>query len=108
RAATAYPTSKAAAHRLAEVLAADLAPKNVFVFSVAPGLVRTRLTADLGDDMPWTPPECASQLVHAIAAGELDELAGRYLHAEHDPPDTLRGRAREIVRDDLNSVRLRR
>ena len=106
--ATAYPASKAAVHRFAEMLAAELAPQNVFVFSIAPGLVRTRLTEELGEDMPWTPPECAPALVHAIAAGGLDDLAGRYLHAEHDPPDALDGRAREILRDDLNAVRLRR
>ena len=41
-------------------------------------------------------------------SGELDALAGRYLHAEHDPPESLRGRVEEIVAGDLNAIRLRR
>ncbi len=105
---TAYPASKAAVHRFSETLAANLAPQNVFVFSVAPGLVRTSMTASFGDDLPWTPPECAPRLVHALAGGEFDALAGRYLHAEHDPPEALRTRIDAILADDLNAVRLRR
>jgi len=106
---TAYPASKAAVHRFSETLAAALAPKNVFVFSISPGLVRTKLTeTHFGDDVPWTPDECAPRLVHALATGEFDALAGRYLHAEHDPPDTLRERVDSILADDLNAIRLRR
>ncbi|HLX19623.1 MAG TPA: SDR family oxidoreductase [Gaiellaceae bacterium] len=105
---TAYPASKAALHRFSEVLAADLAPQNVFVFSVAPGLVRTSMTASFGDDLPWTPPEAAPRLVHALASGDFDALAGRYLHAERDPPEELRGRIDAILADDLNAIRLRR
>jgi NAD(P)-dependent dehydrogenase (short-subunit alcohol dehydrogenase family) len=105
---TAYPASKAA-HRFSEVLAASLAPQNVFVFSISPGLVRTAMTEGLlGDDAPWTPPECAPRLVRALAPGEFDALAGRYLHAERDPPETLRTRIEAIIADDLNAVRLRR
>jgi NAD(P)-dependent dehydrogenase (short-subunit alcohol dehydrogenase family) len=106
--ATAYPTSKAAVHRFSETLAATLAPKNVFVFSISPGLVQTEMTKDMPDDAPWTPPECAPRLVRALATGEFDALAGRYLHAEHDPPDRLRERAARILADDLNAIRLQR
>jgi len=107
--ATAYAASKAAVHRFSEVLAAELAPQNVFVFSISPGLVRTAMTeGHMPDDAPWTPPECAPRLVRALAGGELDALAGRYLHAEHDSPDELRRRIGEIQEHDLNAVRLRR
>jgi len=107
--ATAYPASKAAVHRFSEVLAASLAPQNVFVFSISPGLVRTSMTENaFPDDAPWTPPECAPRLVHALATGEFDALAGRYLHAEHDPPEELRARVDAILADDLNAIRLRR
>jgi len=106
---TAYGSSKAAVHRFSELLAQQLGPQNVFVFSISPGLVKTAMTEGrLADDAPWTPPECAPRLVRALASGELDELAGRYLHAEHDPPDALRSRIREIRERDLNAVRLRR
>jgi 3-oxoacyl-[acyl-carrier protein] reductase len=107
--ATAYGPSKAAVHRFSEVLAEQLRPRNVFVFSISPGLVKTALTEGrVPDDAPWTPPECAPRLVRALASGELDELAGRYLHAEHDPPEALRSRIGEILDRDLNAIRLRR
>jgi 3-oxoacyl-[acyl-carrier protein] reductase len=100
-ASTSYGPSKAALHRFSELLAAQLAPQGVFVFSISPGLVRTEMTAGhFPDDAPWTPPECAPRLVAA--------LAGRYLHAEHDPPESLRGRVDEILAGDLNAIRLRR
>jgi 3-oxoacyl-[acyl-carrier protein] reductase len=105
---TAYGPSKAAVHRFSELLAGQLAPQNVFVFSISPGLVRTEMTSRFGDDLPWTPPECAPTLVRALVSGEFDALAGRYLHAEHDPPDALRGRIEQIQAEDLNAIRLRR
>jgi hypothetical protein len=46
--------------------------------------------------------------VNALASGEFDALAGRYLHAEHDPPEKLRDRIDEILEQDLNAIRLRR
>jgi len=108
-ASTAYGSSKAAVHRFSELLAAELAPRGVFVFSISPGLVRTSMTeGSFPDDAPWTPPECAPRLVAALASGELDLLAGRYLHAEHDPPGSLRDRVDEIRELDLNAIRLRR
>jgi NAD(P)-dependent dehydrogenase (short-subunit alcohol dehydrogenase family) len=108
RSSNAYGPSKAAVHRFSELFAAQLAPQNVFVFSISPGLVRTSMTEHYGDDLPWTPPECAPELVVALASGEFDRLAGRYLHAEHDPPAELRTRLDGILADDLNAIRLRR
>ena len=105
---TAYGASKAAVHRFSELLAASLAPQNVFVFSISPGLVQTEMTSGIPDDAPWTPPECAPTLVRALVTGEFDALAGRYLHAEHDPPEALRTRIGRIAAEDLNAVRLRR
>jgi NAD(P)-dependent dehydrogenase (short-subunit alcohol dehydrogenase family) len=108
RTATAYGASKAAVHRFSELLANALRDDGVFVFSISPGLVRTDMTSSFSEDAPWTPPECAPELVVALASGEFDELAGRYLHAEHDPPEELRRRGAEILADDLNAIRLRR
>jgi NAD(P)-dependent dehydrogenase (short-subunit alcohol dehydrogenase family) len=106
---TSYGPSKAAVHRFSEMLADQLTPLGVFVFSISPGLVRTAMTdSHWGDDAAWTPPECAPRLVLALATGEFDALAGRYLHAEHDPPELLRGRIEEIKASDLNAIRLRR
>jgi NAD(P)-dependent dehydrogenase (short-subunit alcohol dehydrogenase family) len=105
---TAYSASKAAVHRFSETLARQLEPHGIPVFSISPGLVRTKMTDDFGDDAPWTPPELAPRLVRALASGRLDGLAGRYLHAEHDDVDDLAGRIDEILSEDLNAIRLRR
>jgi 3-oxoacyl-[acyl-carrier protein] reductase len=105
---TAYSASKAAVHRFSEILADQLRPHGIPVFSISPGLVRTEMTKAAPDDAPWTPPELAPRLVRALASGRLDALAGRYLHAEHDDVDDLAARADEIVANDLNAIRLRR
>jgi len=105
---TAYGPSKAALHRFSELLARQLSPQNVFVFSISPGLVRTAMTESFGDDAPWTPPECAPDLVRKLASGRYDALAGRYLHAEHDDVDELLARIDEVREQDLNAIRLRR
>lgn len=104
----AYGASKAAVHRFSEQLASQLAASGVKVFSISPGLVQTSMTSRLPEDLPWTPPECAPNLVVALASGEFDALAGRYLHAEHDPPEQLRERIQRILDHDLNAIRLRR
>ena len=104
---TAYSSSKAAVCRYGETLANALRDR-IPVFVISPGLVKTAMTADFPDDAPWTPPECAPRLVRALASGEFDALAGRYLHAEHDPPESLRGRVDEIIEHDWNAIRLRR
>ena len=104
---TAYSSSKAAVCRYGETLANELRGQ-IPVFVISPGLVKTDMTSVFGDDMPWTPPELAPQLVHVLASGRADALAGRYLHAEHDDIEDLIARAEEIERDDLNTIRLRR
>ena len=104
---TAYGASKAAVVRLGETLAGQLEGR-IPVFPISPGLVRTEMTSRFPDDLPWTPPECAPRLVRALASGRFDRLSGRYLHAEHDPPESLDGRIDEILADDLNAIRLRR
>jgi NAD(P)-dependent dehydrogenase (short-subunit alcohol dehydrogenase family) len=105
---TAYSSSKAAAVRLGETFAKQLEGR-IPVFPISPGLVRTEMTeGHLPDDAPWTPPECAPRLVRALAEGRFDRLSGRYLHAEHDPPEELEQRVEAILERDLNAIRLRR
>jgi NAD(P)-dependent dehydrogenase (short-subunit alcohol dehydrogenase family) len=106
---TGYTSSKAAANRLAETLAESLKDTPLRVFLISPGLVRTEMTEEhFADDAPWTPPELAQRLVRVLASGRADELAGRYLHAEHDDIEDLIRRSAEIRDQDLNAIRLRR
>ena len=104
----AYAASKAAVGRFGEVLAKQVEPHGVKVFVISPGLVRTEMTGHWGDDLPWTPPELAPRLVLELASGRFDALSGRYIHAEHDPPDELERRIPRILEEDLNAIRLRR
>jgi NAD(P)-dependent dehydrogenase (short-subunit alcohol dehydrogenase family) len=104
---TAYPTSKAAVARYGETLANELRGQ-IPVFFFSPGLVQTEMTRPFGEDMPWTPPELAPQLVRVLASGRADTLAGRYIHAEHDDIEDLIARADEIEANDLNVIRLQR
>jgi 3-oxoacyl-[acyl-carrier protein] reductase len=105
---TPYTTSKAAICRYGECLANELRDR-IPVFVISPGLVQTEMTAGhFSADAPWTPPELAPQLVHVLASGRADALAGRYIHAEHDDIEDLISRADEIVDKDLNAIRLQR
>src|SRR6266581_1551434 len=104
---TAYSTSKAAVWRFGNVLADQLEGR-IPVFVISPGLVKTEMTKRAPDDAPWTPPEAAPRLVRALASGRFDRLSGRYLHAEHDPPEELERRIDEILANDLNTIRLQR
>jgi NAD(P)-dependent dehydrogenase (short-subunit alcohol dehydrogenase family) len=105
---TAYTSSKAAVNRFAETLANQLRGR-IPVFPISPGLVRTEMTeGSFPEDAPWTPEECAPALVRALASGRFDRLSGRYLHAEHDPPEQLEQRIEQVLAEDLNAIRLRR
>ncbi len=105
---TSYTSSKAAICRYGETLANALRDR-IPVFVISPGLVRTAMTeGHFPDDAPWTPPECAPDLVLKLATGRYDALAGRYLHAEHSDVDDLVARIDEVIADDLQAIRLRR
>jgi NAD(P)-dependent dehydrogenase (short-subunit alcohol dehydrogenase family) len=105
---TAYTSSKAAVWRYGETLANELRGR-IPVFVISPGLVQTEMTAgNFPDNAPWTPPELAPRLVHVLASGRADALAGRYIHAEHDDIEDLIARADEIEAKDLNAIRLQR
>ena len=89
---------KAAVHRFSELLAADLAAKNVFVFSISPGLVNgddERLPRRRALDTARARPaaHCAP-----LRRGEFDALAGRYLAPSTTRPSRLREQIDKIPR----------
>lgn len=92
---SAYSVAKAAQMRLTESLDLALEGTGVLAFNVAPGLVRTDMTAGMprwDTHTSWTSPEKVVELVCSVAAGELDAWHGRFLRAGVDAPGTLRGR----------------
>ena len=105
---TAYTSSKAAVCRYGETLANALRDR-IPVFVISPGLVRTAMTDGFfADDAPWTPPECAPELVRKLASGRYDALAGRYLHAEPSDVENLVAHIDQVLDQDLQAIRLRR
>ena len=103
-----YGASKAALHRLGELLAGQVEEHGIAVFTISPGWVRTAMNESLGDDVRWTAPELAPRLVRVLASGRANRLSGRYIHAEHDDIEDLIRRADELRERDLNAIRLRR
>jgi NAD(P)-dependent dehydrogenase (short-subunit alcohol dehydrogenase family) len=86
---SAYSVSKTAALRLDAILARELADTGVRVFSLSPGLVRTRMSElrpDIDDIAPqsFVAPEAAAGQVAALASGRYDLLHGRFLHVRDD------------------------
>src|SRR5690606_27055893 len=86
---TAYVVWKAARAKLTERLAVSLTGSCAHARGYSPGRVKTDLTQSLGGlaaaaPSSWTPMERAVDGVMTIARGELDELAGHFLHAHDD------------------------
>jgi 3-oxoacyl-[acyl-carrier protein] reductase len=91
-----YAASKAAVTTFGSSLQQELEGTGVRCFLVSPGMVRTDMTAfpesltrhkpylaDIPDEH-FTPVERLLELIDAIAAGQVDPLAGRFLHATDD------------------------
>jgi len=117
---SAYTCSKAAIVRLTDSLAAEVKPHGIAVFALAPGLVRSEMTAgvldsDAGrlwlgavaaelDGLPWIGADVPAAAVLFLASGQADSLSGRFLQVSDDLEDLVR-RAEEIVA--TNSYQLR-
>jgi NAD(P)-dependent dehydrogenase (short-subunit alcohol dehydrogenase family) len=91
---SAYSVAKTGLMRMTEALAGALEGTDVRVFDVAPGVVRTDMTASMPihrGRTDWTEPADVVATVAAIAGGELDAWSGRFLRVGGDDLDTLRG-----------------
>jgi NAD(P)-dependent dehydrogenase (short-subunit alcohol dehydrogenase family) len=91
---SAYSVAKTGLMRLTEALDLALQGSGVHAFDVAPGVVDTPMTRSMEmwrDFTDWTPAERVVELVTAVAAGELDAWAGRFVRAGRDDLATLRG-----------------
>ena len=93
--ATAYNVSKGALARLTSATGLN-ATHGVRAFDLAPGVVRTEMTESMEahrDRTEWTEPAVVTELLLAIAGGELDDWNGRMVRAGVDTPASLTARA---------------
>ena len=94
---SAYGVSKAAISRLMDSLAAALDGSGVTVLEISPGLVRTDMTETMwgpADEQPWNDVRrMVARRSCRFAAGDLDALHGRFVHAARDDLDALVARA---------------
>lgn len=107
---SAYSVSKAALSRLTDTLATTLRGTGLTVLEASPGLVRTDMTETMWgppEEQPWNPAEPMVTLVRRFAAGELDALHGRFVHAVRDDLGTLLAAAERIADADARTLRLR-
>lgn len=93
--ATAYNVSKGALARITSGL--GLGPdRTALTFDLAPGVVRTDMTESMEahrDRTEWTSPAEVTDLLLAIARGELDAWSGRMVRAGTDTVASLNARA---------------
>lgn len=93
--ATAYNLSKGALARLTSQLGLGEV-RTALVFDLAPGVVRTDMTEAMVTHRgrtEWTSPAEVTDLLLAIARGELDAWSGRMVRAGTDTVESLRARA---------------
>ncbi|MFC7489038.1 MULTISPECIES: SDR family NAD(P)-dependent oxidoreductase [unclassified Knoellia] len=93
--ATAYNLSKGALARLTSQLGLG-SERTALVFDLAPGVVRTDMTEAMvmhRGRAEWTSPQEVTDLLLAIARGELDPWSGRMVRAGTDTVESLRTRA---------------
>ena len=93
--ATAYNVSKGALARLTSQLGLG-EDRTALVFDLAPGVVRTDMTESMvlhRGRTEWTSPAEVTELLLALASGDLDEWSGRLVRAGLDTPSSLAARA---------------
>jgi len=119
---SSYIVAKAALIRFSEILAAEARNQGISVFAIEPGTVRTAMASTALESeagrkwLPWfgklfeegrdVPPDLAVKLVIRLASGAADSLSGRFITISDDI-DAMIGKADEIRRQDLYTLRLR-
>ena len=107
---SAYGVSKAAASRLADELAAWLTGTGVTVLEASPGAVQLGMATRMWPAEKvagFGPVEPFVELALAFAAGRLDPLHGRFVHAQRDRLDDVVAAAARIQAADARALRLR-
>lgn len=107
---SAYSASKAALARITESTHLAGWASGIRAFDLAPGVVRTQMTLSMElhrGRTSWTDPADVTDLVLALAGGDLDAWSGRLIRAGVDTPGALRERAGLGMDDAARTLRLR-
>ena len=107
--ASAYHASKTALARLTGSTHLAGRAHGVRAFDLAPGVVRTDMTEAMEAHRgrtEWTRPAAVTQLVMALAAGELDAWSGRMVRAGADTVESLRARGERGLGGDERTIAL--
>lgn len=97
---SAYNASKTALARMGAKLHDEGFEHGIRVFELAPGVVKTDMSTSMSlheGRTDWTPAERVTDVVNAIAAGELDMCSGWFLRVSHDTPASLRACAEQVA-----------
>ena len=113
---SAYVTSKTALIRLSEQLALELKPHGVSVFPIMPGLVRTAMSEEAREHLPFVQklfddglevtPDVVAHLVLTLASGVADALSGHLFSVRDDVEEIVR-RAEQVQASELYLLRVR-
>ncbi|HET8600707.1 MAG TPA: SDR family oxidoreductase [Segeticoccus sp.] len=107
---TAYAASKSALARITGGTHLAGFDRGIRAFDLAPGVVRTDMTASMpvhDDRTEWTDPEQVAELALALASGELDAWSGRMVRAGVDTVAELQRRAAAGLPEGARTLRLR-
>jgi len=107
---SAYCASKSALARITGGTHLAGWAHGIRAFDLAPGTVRTEMTLSMElhqGRTQWTDPTDVTNLVLALAGGELDAWSGRFVRAGVDTLESLSEQARSGLDDDARRLRLR-
>lgn len=106
---SAYNASKTALSRITGSTDIAGSAHGIHAFDLLPGVVRTDMTTSMPvhrDRTEWTPPSDVTDMVLAIASGDLDAWSGRMVRAGVDTPAHLVELAAAGLRDRARTVTL--
>jgi len=107
---SAYTASKSALARITGSTHLAGWAHGIRAFDLAPGVVRTQMTLAMDlhrDRTQWTDPADVTDLVLALAGGDLDAWSGRLVRAGVDTAATLRAQAASGLVEGARTLRLR-
>lgn len=104
-----YWISKTALMRLGGCIDKAGRERGIKIFEIAPGVVRTDMTAAMrahDGRTKWTEADEIARIIEAVAAGQLDGLAGTHMRAGTDHLEDLLRRSERRIGPDERRLRL--